>query len=178
VSTWGGTWSTSPSKNRALSARVCSVSDLIRVRDVSEEPGSLNPTWPSVTDPEDLQIDAADRADRVLVLGARRADVGGGAVRAVHARRIDVDALGELSAHDLPVGLGMARPEPDVLVEREAVAVGKTQTCGRVPLRELVVNRQRGRAGRQAQNGGRLAGARAPRWRRRQPPRSPRHPRG
>lgn len=33
-------------KNRALSCRVCSVSVLTRVRDPSDEPGSLNPMCP------------------------------------------------------------------------------------------------------------------------------------
>ncbi len=51
VITWCGTCSMSPSKNRALSTRVCSVSVLIRVREASDEHGSLNPMCPSVPMP-------------------------------------------------------------------------------------------------------------------------------
>ena len=50
VSTCRGTSSTEP-KKRALSARVCSVSVLTRVREASEEPGSLKATWPSLPMP-------------------------------------------------------------------------------------------------------------------------------
>ena len=45
VSTRRGT-SSGRSKNRALSARVRSVSSTTRVSESSGEPGSLNPTWP------------------------------------------------------------------------------------------------------------------------------------
>lgn len=51
VMTWWGTCSMSPSKKRALSTRVCSVSVLIRVREASDEQGSLNPMCPSVPIP-------------------------------------------------------------------------------------------------------------------------------
>ena len=51
VRQWVGTCSMSSSKNRALSIRVWRVRVLIRVREASEEPGSLNPMWPSVPMP-------------------------------------------------------------------------------------------------------------------------------
>ncbi len=46
-----GTASTSPSKKRALSRRVWLVSVLIRVREASDEPGSLKAMCPSVPTP-------------------------------------------------------------------------------------------------------------------------------
>ena len=46
-----GTASTFPPKNRALSLRVWLVNVLIRVREASEEPGSLNAICPSVPIP-------------------------------------------------------------------------------------------------------------------------------
>lgn len=55
VMTWCGTCSMSPSKNRALSIRVCSVSVLIRVREASDEHGSLNPMCPSVPMPSNCR---------------------------------------------------------------------------------------------------------------------------
>ena len=51
VRQWVGTASMSPSKKRALSIRVWRVSVLIRVRDASDDPGSLNAICPSVPIP-------------------------------------------------------------------------------------------------------------------------------
>ena len=51
VTTWRGTSSCRSSKNLALSSRVARVSVLRRVRDDSDEPGSLKPMWPSAPIP-------------------------------------------------------------------------------------------------------------------------------
>ena len=46
-----GTWSTSPSKKRALSTLVWYVRDFTRVREARDDPGSLNAMCPSVPMP-------------------------------------------------------------------------------------------------------------------------------
>ena len=51
VRQWVGTASISLPKNRALSERVCAVRVLMRVREASEDPGSLKPICPSVPMP-------------------------------------------------------------------------------------------------------------------------------
>jgi hypothetical protein len=51
VRQWAGTASMSSPKKRALSNRVWRVSVLIRVREASEDPGSLKPICPSVPIP-------------------------------------------------------------------------------------------------------------------------------
>jgi len=84
-----GTSSMSPSKNRALSARVWSVRVLIRVRDASEEPGSLNPTWPSVPIPRICRSTppaAAIAASGMIDLALAEPDAANGARYAAAAR--------------------------------------------------------------------------------------------
>ncbi len=120
-----GTDSTSPPKKRALSIRVCRVSVLMRVREASEDPGSLNRDVPVGADPEDLQIDAARFADRVLVRRACCRDVGGQAVGALDRAGSEVDPGHEHLVDHLPIPLRMIGGQTDVLVEGEAAGLPK-----------------------------------------------------
>ena len=88
-------------EERALSLRVCSVRVLIRVREASDEPGSLNPRWPSEPIPRIWRSIAARFGDGASYVGAGRRDVGGEAVRRVHGSRGEVDAGGELASMTL-----------------------------------------------------------------------------
>ena len=82
VSTWCGTSSTEP-KKRALSARVWVVSVLSRVRDASDDPGSLKPMCPSLPIPSSWRsTPPASRIARLVGL-ARGDQIGGAAVRSV-----------------------------------------------------------------------------------------------
>ena len=74
-------------------------------------------------DAEDLHVHAAGVRDGRLVRRARRRDVLGEAVGAVHVRRVDVDAGRELLLDDVAVALRVVGGQADVLVEGEAAGL-------------------------------------------------------
>ena len=114
-----GTRSTSPPKNRALSLRVWLVNVLIRVREASEEPGSLNAICPSVPIPRICRSTPPASAMACSYASHALAQVRGQPVRPKHLSRIDIDLVDELGLDDVPVPLRMVCRQPDVLVKHE-----------------------------------------------------------
>ena len=112
--------SSGESKNRALSARVCSVRVLTRVRDASDEPGSLKPMWPVRPMPSTCRSTPPAAAMSLLV--ALPGALGRSAVVARHAHQcgIEPERLDDLAGDDGAVALRVPGRQADVLVEREA----------------------------------------------------------
>ena len=118
-----GTESTSPPKKRALSIRVCLVSVLMRVREASEDPGSLNAMCPSVpipricrSTPPAARIAFSYAAHAAGMSAARPSgpcDRAGSEVDPGHEHRVD----------DVPVPLRMIGGQADVLVEGETAGL-------------------------------------------------------
>ena len=162
-----GTSSTDPPKKRALSSRVCLVRVLIRVRERERRARLVERDVPVGADAEDLQVDAAGVGDARLVRRARRPAGPRQAVRALHRPGREVDAGRELLLDDVAVPLGVVGRQAHVLVEHERPGPGEREAF-LVPARQLVVHRERGRAGGQPQD--RLGRGRAAAPRRRPRP--------
>ncbi|GAA2974699.1 hypothetical protein GCM10020227_49260 [Streptomyces flavovirens] len=137
--------------------RVCSVSVLIRVREASEEHGSLKPMCPSVPMPSSWRSTPPRVRERLVVRLARGLDVLGGAVGAHEGGLGQPERLDDLAQHDRAVGLGVARGQPDVLVELADAGPGGVHGTGADLRRQCPVDGQRGRAGGNAEQGVGLA---------------------
>jgi hypothetical protein len=144
---WRGT-SSMLAKNRALSWRVCSVSVVTRVRDPSEDPGSLNPLSVGAH-AEQLHVDWPRLHDRRVVGVRGSEDVLGHPIGAVHPDGVDVDVVGELRPDDVRVGLWVTRRQAHVLVQQERLHRREAQTLVTVSADQLPVHRQRRRSRRQ-----------------------------
>jgi hypothetical protein len=117
-----GTDSTSLSKKRALSIRVCLVSVLIRVRDANEEPGSLNAICPSVPIPRICR--STPPASRIAFSYAAHAAGMSGPARRDLRRRPERSPPGHEHLVDhRPIALGMVGWQADILVEGEAAGL-------------------------------------------------------
>src|SRR5690606_6072599 len=92
---------------------------------------------------EDLQVDSARGSDHLLVRGARRLEILGEPVRAMHPLGVEIHARDELTVDDVAVALGMLSWQADVLVEQEGARRGKAQPPGLMAPDELVVDGQR-----------------------------------
>ncbi len=136
-----------------------------RVDVVAEEPGVVDPGLPGQrldpgpraqrrsglvecdvpvgADPEDLQVDAPGRADRILVFGAGGRQVGGQAVGPLDRACREVDLGHEHVVDDGPVPLRMIGGQSDVLVEGEAAGPAERDQPRIATRREFVVDRQR-----------------------------------
>ncbi len=112
---------------------------------------------PVGADPEDLQVDAARFADRVLVRRAGGRDVGGQAVGALDGAGSEVDPGHEHLVDDGPIPLGVVGGQADVLVEGESAGLPERDQPGVAARRQFVVDRQRRRSGRKAEDGVRFA---------------------
>ena len=106
----------------------------MRVREASEEPGSLKPTCPSVPMPRICRSTPAGLGDRVLVGRARRSEVVCEAVGPVDRARGEVHPLGDLVLDHVPVALGVLRGRPTYSSSVNALARAKdrpSSTCSR-----------------------------------------------
>ena len=86
---------------------------------------------PVGADPEDLQIDAARCADRVLVRRTCCRDVGGQAIGALDCAGSEVDPGHEHVVDHVPVPLRMIGGQADVLVEGETRGPAETRSARR-----------------------------------------------
>src|SRR5262249_27530195 len=94
-------------------------------------------------DPENLQVDAACRADRALIRLARRRDVGGKAVGAFDRAGNEIHPGHEYLVDDGAIALRVIGGPADVLVEGEGAGLPEGELSGLDAHRELVVDRQR-----------------------------------
>jgi hypothetical protein len=139
-----------------LSCRVCAVRVFTAVREASEDPGSLKAMWPSGADAEDLQVHAA-RVRQLPLVGAARAGRSSASPSGPRtAPAAKSTRPGQLPLHDAEVALRVVRGQSDVLVEQEGSRLREAEPAGSVPDGELLVQRERAGAGRQAEDGGRL----------------------
>ena len=112
---------------------------------------------PVRADPEQLEVDAAGLGQRPVVRLAGGEDVLGGAVGAHERVLAQPERLDDLAQHHRTVGLGVPGRQPDVLVELADPGPGGVHRAGRDLGRERLVDGQRGRAGRHAEQGVGLA---------------------
>jgi len=112
----------------------------------------LKPTCPCGADTQDLQIDPPGLGDRLFVGRTRRHDVLCEAVGPLDRAGGKVHTLGELVLDHVPVALGVPRGEADILVERECPGPGERETVLDVQPDELIIDRERAGAGRQAEH--------------------------
>ena len=114
-----GTSSTDPPKNRALSSRVCFVRVLIRVRDASDEPGSLNAMCPSVPMPRICRSTppASAMLSSYAAQAAGRSSARPSGPCTAPGARSTRDANSALD--DVAVPLRVVRGQAHVLVEHE-----------------------------------------------------------
>ena len=107
-------------------------------------------------DPEELEVDAAGRANHLLVVAAMRVDrgAGEGAVRHVGVRRGNVDVVQQMDPHVMVVTLRMAGRQALVLVEIEGDDVRETQPLLAVHPHQLGIKTHRRRTGGKSEDRG------------------------
>ena len=105
-------------------------------------------------DAEELQVDAARGANHALVGVAHRAHfvLARGAVGDVGVRRIDVDPVEQVLAHEAAVALQLVRLHGPVFVEVEGDDILEGQPLLAVEPHELVVDARRRRARRETEH--------------------------
>ncbi len=115
--------------------------------------GSLKRDVSVGADAEDLKIDSARVADGILVCCAGRRNVGPPGHRgpAPHPAAKSTRET-ENGVDHVAVALGMVGGQADVLVQGEAPGLPERDLPGGTPRGEFVVDRQRRRAGGQAQD--------------------------
>ncbi len=148
VIAWRGTFS-SPKKSAAASRRVTVSSVISRVRDSAPDPGSLKPMCPVLPMPSNCRSIppaariAASYAAHAAATSVRR-DV---ARREVGARRVEVDQVEEVLAHEPVVAVDRLRRHRPVLVEIERLDAGERQSFVAVHAHQLAVHADRRRSG-------------------------------
>ncbi len=104
-------------------------------------------------DAEQLQVDAAGLGQGAVVGLARTDDVLGRTVGAHEGGLGQAQGLDDLAEHDRAVGLGVPGRQADVLVELADPGLGGVDLAGLDLGGEGLVDGQRGRAGRHAEQG-------------------------
>ena len=145
----------SPKKSAAASCRVTGSSVTSRVRLSAPEPGSLKPMWPVSPDAEELEIDPARGADRLLVFPDRGLGLVARQVapRDVHVGPRDVELREQILPHEAVVGMDASRIHRVVLVQVERDHVPEAEPLLPVHPDQLAVDADGGGPGGEAQHG-------------------------
>jgi hypothetical protein len=133
--------------------RVWRVRVLMRVREARGRTRFIEGDVAVGADAQDLQVHPTGGADGVLVALAGGGNVGRQAVGALDGPGLEVHPRGELLVDDVGVPLRVSGVETDVLVEGERPGFGEGDLPGVMACGEVVVDRQRGGAGREAEDG-------------------------
>ena len=117
--------------------------------------GLVEADVPGLSDPQDLEVDAARVLDGMLVVAAVRLDLVPRqvAARDVHVLRIEVYVLEEILPHEPVVAVQAVRSHRVVLVEVEGHDVRKIEAFLTMEPDQLAVDADRRRAGSEPQHG-------------------------
>ena len=103
---------------------------------------------------QDLDVDAAQAANDLIVPRALGGGVGREALGHIGSGRVDVDVVKEVGLHKIAVALGVVRREAHVLVQIHALDLVKVQIPLVIPVDELLIHAHWGGPGGQSQHAG------------------------
>ena len=94
---------------------------------------------PVVSQPQKLQVNAAETVDHVVIAGALRLGVHIDAARDMGIVPVDVDVIEEVVAHEIDVALGAVDVQPHILIQIHAPDLAEIQVALLIPRDELLI---------------------------------------